>query len=561
MVGPTSGRFQVYYDRIKSELEKIKDDFNYRNLSKAFAHWYLNNFMNIQDIDLGEIIIDGDGDNGIDAAIIENGQIDLYQFKFPDKIENISKQINETTALKLINGYKKLTSTRNPRKANENFTACREHIKNENIFKYSFRFVSYNDELSTHAIDALDTEIELIKKNTGNNLFYDFEDKKKICDKFDRKQRKNSISIELKYGQLNQSYNRGSEVKSWIGFAKANDILESCKDHMDVIFDENIRNYEGDNNVNQGIINTSTDESESKNFYFYHNGVVFISDSCELSTGNQVVSLGAAAIVNGCQTVVSLKKASDSGKLQDDVFLPIRIIETSDIDLRGQITEYLNSQTKIRDSYFLSNNAFIRQLQNDLIEKGYFLERLANEYDYKRSLNKIKEYPKNNVLPLEKVVQVYVAYFVNESAAAAKRGKNELFNKDTIDELISAIDADKVISSYTNYKEISKVITNYRKCKRSDRNDDFLEYVRYKDLSIEDYTRLMDEYVFMNTADLLLLNAYSNIEDPDLGFDDKMVKAIKLCKHVIDDNPKMPPSSATKNSSIFEAVQKRAEEA
>lgn len=559
MVENVSGRFQVYYDRIMQELLRIKDENNYRNLSKSFAHWYLSNFEGVSEIDLGEIILDGDGDNGIDAAIINNNQIDLFQFKFPDKVDNISKQINETTALKLINGYKKLTAERKPRKGNEIFFSVRERIKNENIFKYTFNFVCYTDELSINAVDALETEIDGIKRSTGNNLLYEFADKKKICDKFDRKQRKNTIDLELKYGQLNQSYNKGKDVKSWAGFAKAKDILISSEEHMDVIFDENIRNYEGDNNVNEGIIKTSTDPKEAQNFYFYHNGIVYITDLCELSTGNQVASMSSAAIVNGCQTVVSLKKAEESGALQEDVFLPIRIIQTSDIDLRAQITEYLNSQTKIRDSYFLSNNAFIRQLQNDLISKGYFLERLANEYSYKRSIGSILEYQKELILPLEKTIQVYVAYHINSSAAVAKRGKNELFNKDIIDKLISGISSDRVIKSNSIYKEVSKVITKYRKCKRADRNDEFLYFLGYEALSNEDYATTMDEYIFMNTADLLLLNSCSNLNVE--GDFDKLIKiAIKICKSVIESKTKMSSSGATKNSTVFEEVQKQSAE-
>jgi len=555
----SGGRFQVYYERIKQELKKIKEENNYLNLSKAFAHWYLNNFLDIQEIDLGEIIFDGDGDNGIDAAIIQNGYMDLYQFKFPEKSENITKKIDETTALKLLNGYKKLNSNSKPRKANEVFLAFKERVKTENIFRYTFTFVCYTEELSDHAKDALDVEIERIKRETGNAISVEVDDKRKICDKFDRKQHRNSLNIELKYGQLTQSYNKGTDVKSWTGFAKAQDIINSCKEYMDVIFDENIRNYEGDNSVNQGIIKTATSSDESVNFYFYHNGIVFISDKCEVSTGNQIVSLGSASIVNGCQTVVSLKKAFDQNTLKDEVFLPIRIIETSDIDLRGHITEYLNSQTKIRDSYFLSNHAFIRALQDGLAEKGYFMERLANEYNYKRSLDKIKEYPKNKVLPLEKVIQVYVAYYVNKYAAAAKRGKNDLFDKDIIDDLIQGISADKVIESYSIYEKITKVITKYRKCKRAEKNEEFLDSIGVENLTDEEYSIKMDEYVFMNTADLLLLNAYNNLAG-DGNFETKIRKAILVCKNVLDENKKMAPSSATKNSSIFEAVQNKAKE-
>ena len=58
------GRFQVYYGKIKSELEIIREDYEYTNLSKAFAHWYLVNHVKVSEQEIGETIIDGNGDNG-----------------------------------------------------------------------------------------------------------------------------------------------------------------------------------------------------------------------------------------------------------------------------------------------------------------------------------------------------------------------------------------------------------------------------------------------------------------------------------------------------------------
>ncbi len=548
------GKYQVYYSRIVQELEKIKNDNNYQNLSKAFAHWYLSNFYKISNIDLGEIIIDGFGDNGVDAIIRENDILKIFQFKFPDKVGNINKQIEEATVLKIINGYKKLTSSRKPSRANDNFINYRNIIKKESIFHYEFIFVSFTDGLSSNAKDSLDNSILEIKDLTGNNIEYSVDDKKKICDKLDRAQKNNLVNVDIKYGNLLPGYNVGNDVKSWVGFCSARDILNSVEAVLDVIFDENIRNYEGDNSVNNGIYNTSTDNEESKYFYFYHNGIVFICDECRNSVGNQTASLYSSAIVNGCQTVVSLKKAMDDGILNNNTFLPIRIIETSDIDLRARITEYLNSQNKIRDSYFLSNNIFIRELQSELLKVGYYLERLANEYTYKLSLKKISEYPKEKILQLEKVIQIYVAYYNNEYAAVAKRGKNELFNKDLINELICNISSEKVLESQKNYNEICKIITMYRRCRRVEQNDEFLNYMGITVSSLENYIDVMDSYQFMNTADLLLLNGLANV-NMEKSFDEKLKMVINVCRDIINQDKKVLPSTATKSTSVFEKVQ------
>lgn len=553
------GRFQVYYKRVYTDVIAIKNEQGYSNISKAFAHWYLKKFEKLSIQEIAEAIIDGNGDNGIDAIIRSGNSMRLYQFKFPDKQSNIDKYIDEKTVLKIENGYRKLTSLKKPRVANERFISFWNEIKDNNIFSYTYVFVSYTNGLTHPAKDDLDTYIENIKNATGNEIHTKMITKKRICDLIDKSQKRNIVNISLKYTRLDPSYNLEGEGNSWSGFANAKDVLAACKPVMDVIFDENIRLYEGNVPVNEGIKETAKGE-DSKYFYFYHNGIVFICDKCLNSTGNQTVKLSAASVVNGCQTIVSLNNVLDNNMLKSDVFLPIRIIETDDFDLRAKITEYLNSQSKIKDSYFLANNTFIKELQEQLLSKGYFLERLANEYSYKLSLQKIGDYPKEKILPLEKIIQIFVAFYNNDFAATAKRGKNDLFNREQIDNLITDISADRVLTAYRYYNKICDKITLYRKCRRSKLMKwEFLEFLGYHKKSNDNYDELMKKYIFMNTADLLLLNAFQNLKSnqrlKNINDDTLIRIAIKKCKDVIPDYSIMLPSAATKNSSVFTKVQ------
>lgn len=556
----TVGKYQVYYERIHEDVSKIEKEQGYSNLSKAFAHWYLEKFENMDVQEIAESIIDGDGDNGIDAIVLANETIRLFQFKYPDKVKNIDKAIDETTVLKTLNGYKKLTSGRKPRKANENFLNFRQLIKERTIFNYEFIFVAYTDGLSQPALDALTIQTENIKKETGNEIKYQEIIKKKICDLLDKSQKRYAVDITLKYARLDPSYNLEDKSNSWSGFANANDILSACKDVMDVIFDENIRLYEGNVPVNTGIQKTASGD-DSKYFYFFHNGIVMICDNCSNSTGNQTAKLTSASVVNGCQTLVSLQKVSEKGLLHQDVFVPIRIIETDDFDLRAKITEYLNSQSKIKDSYFLANNTFVKELQTQLISNGYFLERLSNEYAYKEKFNKVEKFPKEKILTLEKTIQIYVAFYDNKYAAVAKRGKNDLFNRDIIDSLLCKISSERVLCAYNYYQQISSIITLYRKCRRSkNKNKEFVNYIGYEENDNKKYDELMEKHVFLNTGDLLLLNAFNNLKQNPCYYkksdDDILRIAIKICKNVIEEEfGKMLPSAATKNSAVFSSVQ------
>ena len=160
----------------------------------------------------------------------------------------------------------------------------------------------------------------------------------------------------------------------------------------------------------------------------------------------------------------------------------------------------------------MANNSFIRALQIELLDKEYFLERLSNEYVYKHRLGKVKEYDKKHILNLEKVIQIFAAFYFNEYAVRAKSGKGELFDKKIAEILVNDIDATKVIHAVEWYEKISQIITLYRKCKRSNNHKmDFFEYMDM-DVSDEEYQKKLSEFLFLNTGDLLLLNTISNLE-------------------------------------------------
>jgi hypothetical protein len=559
-----TGRYQFYYSKIHEELGTLRTTYSYKTDSLAFAHWFFSKQVGLDETEIGESLIDGSNDNGVDGIVFdeENNEMSLYQFKFPGTPANIGKVLDQATVLKLLYGYNKLTSASRIGKTNSAFRDYWQIVKSKNIFSYKLVFVAFLNGLGEHAKEVLDQKVDEIKGQTGNNISYQVFSIADICNLSEEGQHHTTSPIDLKYRKLDTSYNLPNKANSWTGFATAKEILSACKDSMDTIFDENIRLFEGkDNPANKGIQKTAMGE-DSPSFFFFHNGIVFICDKCNNSTGNQVVKLTSPAIVNGCQTINILKDLEDKSELKDDVYLPIRIIETKDFDLRSKITEYLNTQTEIRDSYFLANNSIVRDLQEQLLRRGYFLERLVHEYDYKRNLRLIDEFDPSKRLVLEKTIQHFVGYANNQKAADAKRGKGELFNQETIDQLISSITADSVIETEEWYQKIAKAISRYRKSKRAADNL-FLEYVDIH-VAETDRNELQDKmklFQFMTTADILLLNAVSNLKRkiPMADPDSYIKKAIIICKDVIA-NTRDYPSAATKNRQVFEQVQKYIEE-
>ncbi|MCE5506150.1 AIPR family protein [Staphylococcus pseudintermedius] len=545
-------KFDSYYLKLKEEAEVIKENEGYNNISLAFAHWFLSIQYGLNDQEIAESVIDGEGDYGIDAFIHNenNKELEIFQFKFPSKTETIKKEIPQSDIYKVINGFNYLLDTAEElqlNKASENFINLKDNLRNSEIYKFKINFVSFNQGIVDNE-EILINFINKIQRETGIDISYDTYDVHKISNIYEKMQRKNSVSINLTYTTLQQAYTV-KDIESYVGLINSNDLIESIKEKIGVIFDENIRLAEKKSKVNDNIKRTASNDS-SEMFYFYNNGITFICDNIENSPNSRSAKLEGASIVNGCQTVTSLYDIYNEGKLKKDTDLLVRITKISDYEQRSKITQFLNSQNPIKDSYFIANHSIVRDLQSKLKEKGYFLERQINEAAYKDLFTNSSVKKGKRIIKLEDVIQYYSAYYLDKFAAASKRSKATLFSSDNVEEILSEITEEKVIYSYNLYRDISAVITTYRRYRRNKDNEDFINIMGIERANLE---KEENQYLFINTADILILNTCRHLRERGIetnNNEEMIVKAIKLIKKTIDEDPElseMIPASLTKN--------------
>lgn len=552
------GKFGAIFSKLSEELEEIKSKQSYNNLSLAFSHWFLKNQYNLSEQEVAESIIDGNGDYGVDAVIHNdiNKTLEIFQFKFPSSAKTISDEIKQADVHKLINGFNYLIDGSGKTKlenASPEFIRIHDELKEKEVYSFKVNFVSFNQGVIANK-EVIDNFITLQEQQTGIQIeFLDY-NVRQVTNIYEKLKRQNSVSITLPYKLLQSSYSV-DETDSFIGFVSAKDLLESIKDIIGVIFDENIRLHEMRSKVNEGIKATSSSQ-ESGMFYFYNNGITLICDDISNSPSALKAKLEGVSIVNGCQTVTSLYETFTNGQLNEDVCLLVRVIKISDYDSRAKITQYLNSQTPIKDSYFISNHTIVRDLQTKLLEYNYFLERQVNESTYKEKYlgDKIKE--GNKIIKLENAIQYYSGYYLDKFAAAAKRSKNSLFSEDNVSEILSDITAERVIEAYETYEKVSEVITSYRRYRRNKENQEFSALMK---CSNEELSDREDDYLFINTADILLLNTCKLYKEYDSSKDitENVISAIKLIINIIAEDEElknMPPAGLTKNQRIFMKV-------
>ncbi len=147
------------------------------------------------------------------------------------------------------------------------------------------------------------------------------------------------------------------------------------------LFYDNVRDYQGNNIVNQEIAATINDPSHNDLFALLNNGVTVVAKS--ITQVGTTFTIRDYQIVNGCQTSHVLYQNRTA--ITDKVFLPVKLIVTDDPDVSNQIIKATNSQTAVHSEAFVSLLPFQKELEEFYRavggEKQLFYERRSKQYD------------------------------------------------------------------------------------------------------------------------------------------------------------------------------------
>ena len=149
------------------------------------------------------------------------------------------------------------------------------------------------------------------------------------------------------------------------------------------LFFENVRDFLGTQNpVNEDIAKTIHRDDERDRFAILNNGVTVVAKS--VTPSGDTFRISQFQVVNGCQTSHVL--FNNHTAVTDDMYLTVKLIETSDVDLSGQIIATTNSQSQVTKEAFATIRPYHRVLEdffNAMRSTGvaYFYERRPHQYD------------------------------------------------------------------------------------------------------------------------------------------------------------------------------------
>ncbi len=417
---------------------KIKDDVlfehfsNYCVLSKIHPEAFYNDNFKIEELNVG-----GGNDTGIDGvAIVVNehivssrdeidalkNKLQRLEVKFIFVQSKTSAEFKGSEISTFIFGVKDFFKDKPTLKTNDdidNLRNLKEYLYRQSILMEESPICELyyvttgkwtNDQNLTGRISSDIQELE------DRGLFSKIKFVPVDAEHIERiyKEIKNKVTKEINF-EKNTPLPRIDGVKeSYIGILPAKEYLNLIKDSDEKIqrtlFYDNVRDFLGENPVNEEIQETLKDKVKQLKFPIFNNGVTIVSKS--LNKVGTYFKVKDFQIVNGCQTSHILFNNRDKIDI-DNTFVPLKLIVTDDQDVINDIIKATNRQTEVKTEAFESLKDFHKKLQSfyDSFPKEtrLYYERRPREYD-----TVFPTIPRARIISLASQVNSVISMFWNE---------------------------------------------------------------------------------------------------------------------------------------------------
>lgn len=144
------------------------------------------------------------------------------------------------------------------------------------------------------------------------------------------------------------------------------------------LFNENVRDYLGENHTNSDIMNTLLNE-QSPDFWLLNNGVTMLTSGANLF--DNIMTIHDVQIVNGLQTTVTIFNYYQNGHTDPyNRKVLIKVINPSSSAIGKEITKATNNQSTIPLYALHANDKIQRDIEDILFRNDFYYERRPMYY-------------------------------------------------------------------------------------------------------------------------------------------------------------------------------------
>jgi len=371
-------------DEIKNACEKYAIKYGQKSENYTFGLEYfalhllaedldikdsLSGYLEGEEFNLEEFRTGGKNDGGIDGLLYDQNELSkviVIQTKYK------KGKIDEETLEMARSFFSRVDDWSNLKKRDE-FNAKSASLLDESGFnpkKQEIELYFITTQTSSDSIDLQDIQQIETAKYSERNLnvtcfLWSQSEIIKYKRELDKQKKHESIgavefNVAKEYGF---TFNNGIN-KSIICAIKGNELVNIYKQPGvgDNLFNSNIRSALKKGRINPQIKSTAQDPEESKNFFYYNNGITATCSNLDFKDEESKSTFIAEdlQIVNGAQTLSSLVQALRKSP-NPNLYVLLRVIETgerykSKNNFANNIIRYQNTQNPVRDSDFFSND-------------------------------------------------------------------------------------------------------------------------------------------------------------------------------------------------------------
>lgn len=357
-------------------------------------------------------IVDGEHDGGVDSIYaFVNGELiyedfDTTPFKKDVKIElhiiqsKTSGGFSETPLNRLISvtrhllkldaDYTVLTQYNSAVKAAmDNFRVSYRHLAAKfPTLKIYYYYASKRADSHIHEnliIKAGELRTVAMELFTDADVTVEFIGARKLLE---LARRRPKTSYDLKVTKSLSSANGYIVLSSLVDY---NSFLKGGTDQARAeLFESNVRDFQGDTEVNAEIGNTLQNE-KIVDFWWMNNGVTILASRATLN--GDIVTIENPQIVNGLQSSTQIARYFQNSKLADQRSVMIKIVSSEDEETRDKIIKATNSQNAVQPATLRATDKIKRDIEETLKATGLFYDRRKNYY-------------KNEGKPADKIISI-----------------------------------------------------------------------------------------------------------------------------------------------------------
>lgn len=176
-------------------------------------------------------------------------------------------------------------------------------------------------------------------------------------------------------------------------------VLNENRTLRKTIFNDNVRDFQGDTTINSEI--RKTIDTEPEKFVLLNNGITIVCD--KFVPKNRTIMISNPQIVNGCQSSSVLYHAYRTGRDISRVPVLVKIISTLDSEVANQIVRGTNRQNIVYDEAFEITRDFHKNLEEFFESQQfagvkYYYERRSRQFQHNPTISQWQKISLKNII-------------------------------------------------------------------------------------------------------------------------------------------------------------------